>query len=355
MTAENKYQLNRRAVLLAGGAVAIAACTPAMTFAQAEVSDPAVLSARLQDLRSIREIKRLQHIWGHHAEAGRWADMAALFTASGSWTDGSRTVEGPAAIRDFLRMSMGSGNASLAPTQLNLRLFLTPVITLADDGRSARGRWHEVAMTGETGKSADWAGGIHVIDYVREGSAWKIARMHYHPQYAGPYAEGWRSVAPLVGKVAYHYTPDQAGTPVPRARSAAALPAAELAAGADLLLASSLVQNLVAAYGFYLDRQMHEDIADLFAPDGSIEIAGTGSWSGRAGILTALRTFGDPGLDTGELNDRPQLMPVVTVAADGRSATLRNIEIGMTGRHGGETFWSATVQEFDLARGDDGK
>src|SRR5690606_3276745 len=173
--------------------------------------------------------------------------------------------------------------------------------------------------------------------------------------YAGPYAEGWRSVAPLVGKVAYHYTPDQAGTPVPRARSAAALPAAELAAGADLLLASSLVQNLVAAYGFYLDRQMHEDIADLFAPDGSIEIAGTGSWSGRAGILTALRTFGDPGLDTGELNDRPQLMPVVTVAADGRSATLRNIEIGMTGRHGGETFWSATVQEFDLARGDDGK
>ena len=353
MNAKNGWQLGRRAVLLTGGAVAIAACTPALTFAQEDVADAGVLTARLQDLRSIREIKRLQHIWGHHAEAGRWADMAELFAAGGSWTDGSRTIEGQSALRDFLRASMGSGNEPLAPGQLNLRLFLTPVITLADDGRSARGRWHEVAMTGQTGKSADWAGGIHVIDYVREGSNWKIARMHYHPQYAGPYVDGWRSVAPLVGKVAYHYTPDQAGTPVPRARSATALPSPELSAGADLVLASSMVQNLVAAYGFYLDRQMHEDIADLFTPEGALAIAGTGNWTGREGILAGLRTFGDPGLDTGELNDRPQLMPVVTVAADGRSATLRNIEIGMTGRHGGETFWSATVQEFDLARGDD--
>src|SRR5690606_21638996 len=152
MNAKSRWQLSRRAVLLASGAVAIAACTPALTFAQEDVADPGVLTARLQDLRSIREIKRLQHTWGHHAEAGRWGDMAALFAAGGSWTDGSRTVEGPATLRDFLRASMGSGNEPLASGQLNLRLFLTPVITLADDGRSARGRWHEVAMTGEMGK-----------------------------------------------------------------------------------------------------------------------------------------------------------------------------------------------------------
>src|SRR5690606_1707440 len=47
-------------------------------------------------------------------------------------------------------------------------------------------------------------------------------------------------------------------------------------------------------------------------------------------------------------------MPVVTIAPDGRSARLRNGEVGMTGRHRGETLWSATVQEVELARGADG-
>ena len=355
MNAQSRYRFSRRAVLLTGGAALVGGLIARPGLAQSPTArSDAELTARLQDLRSLREIRGLQHSWGHLAEGGRWSDMAALFASAGVWTDGSRTVEGPAAIGAFLRDTMGGGSDGLPPGRLNLRLFLTPVITLADDGRTARGRWHEVAMTGQTGASADWAGGIHVVDYVRDGSGWKIARMHYHPQYAGGYEEGWRSVAPLVGKVAYHYTPDQAGTPVPRGRSAEALPANELAAGADLVLASSLAQNLVAAYGFYLDRQMHQDIADLFTTDGSIEIAGSGRKSGRDGVLEALRTFGEPDLDEGELNDRPQLMPVVNVAADGRSARLRNIEIGMTGRHGGETFWSATVQEFDLVRGDDG-
>jgi hypothetical protein len=340
-------------MLLAGGSAVLAGCAGgalATTPAGA-----AGLTARLEDIRSIREIKRLQHLWGHYADAGQWGEMAALFRPEGVWTDGGRTVSGQGAIGAFLRETMGGGAEGLAADRLNLRLFLTSVITLAADGMSARGRWHEVAMTGEAGSSADWAGGIHVIDYVRADGGWRIARMHYHPQFAGSYEDGWRSVAPLVPKVPYHYTPDQAGTPVPRGRVESGAPGGgDLAAGAELLMAASTAQNLMAAYGFYLDRQMHGDIADLFTNDGTIDIAGVGRWSGREGVLAALRTFGEPELDAGELNDRPQLMPVVTVAPDGRSASLRNIEIGMTGRHRGETFWSAAVQEFDFALGADG-
>lgn len=349
--------LSRRAILLAGGALAIAGCAArAQVGAPPKAGHAAELTARLEDIRSLREIKRLQHLWGHYADAGQWAEMAGLFTASGVWTDGGATISGHGDIEALLGQQMGGGAHSLAADRINLRLFMTPVITLAPDGQSARGRWHEVAMTGQAAASAQWAGGIHVIDYVREGGAWKIARMHYHPQFAGPYDGGWRSAAALVGKVAYHYTPDQAGTPVPRGRMAASpLAQGELAAGAELLMAASLAENLVAAFGFYLDRQMHDDIADLFADGGSIDIAGAGRWAGREGILSALRTFGTPGLEHGELNDRPQLMPVVTAMPDGRTASVRTIEIGMTGRHKGETFWSAAVQEFDLSKAADGK
>jgi hypothetical protein len=353
MSGHPDWRFTRRAMLLAGGAAVLAGCVGG-TLATAPVG-AAGLTARLEDISSIREIKRLQHLWGHYADAGQWGEMAALFGPEGVWTDGSRTVSGQGAIGAFLRETMGGGAEGLAADRLNLRLFLTPVITLAADGMSARGRWHEVAMTGGAGSSADWAGGIHVIDYVRADGGWRIARMHYRPQFAGSYEDGWRSVASLVPKVPYHYTPDQAGTPVPRGRIAANAPGGgDLAAGAELLMAASTAQNLMAAYGFYLDRQMHGDIADLFTSDGTIDIAGIGRWLGREGVLAALRTFGEPELDAGELNDRPQLMPVVTVAPDGRSASLRNVEIGMTGRHRGETFWSAAVQEFDFALGADG-
>lgn len=348
-------EFSRRALLLGSGAMVLGGCAARALGGSPASAEAAELTARLEDLRSLREIKRLQHLWGHYADAGQWAAMADLFHDGGSWTDGERSVSGKAAIRALLAEQMGGTDGPLAADRLNLHLFMTPVITLAADGRTARGRWHEVAMTGQAGVAADWAGGIHVIDYAREPGGWKIARMHYHPQYAGSYAAGWRSVAPLVGKVDYHYTADEAGLPIPRGRKAAsAANAGELAAGAELLLAASTVENLVAAFGFYLDRQMHQDIADLFASDGEIDIAGQGRWSGREGVLAALAIFGAPDLDAGELNDRPQLMPVVTVAADGASATLRNIEVGMTGRHAGATFWSAAVQEFTFSRDVDG-
>jgi len=349
----NGAVLSRRSLLLAGGAALAAGmvggCARPGPGAESMPQDDAALAGWAQHLASVAGIKRLQHSWSHHADAGQWGEMAALFTAGGVWADGEREVAGQGAIRAYLRETMGGGGEGLAPDRLNLRLFMSPVITLSPDGRRATGRWHEVAMTGEAGRSAQWAGGIHVIDYVEDGGDWRIERMRYYPQYSGPYDGGWRSVAPLVPKVPYHYTPDEAGRPVRRDRAVAAVPdGGTIAARAQHLLAASEVQNLVAGFGFYLDRLMHNDVADLFTDAAAVDVAGVGRWTGRDGVLAWLGTFGGDGLKKGELNDRPQLVPVVDVSPDGRTATLRNIEIGMTGDHGGETFWSAAVQEFDL-------
>jgi len=355
----NGSSFTRRALLMAGGTtlaggLVVGCAGQAGLGAAAMPADDAALAGWAEDLAAVRSIKRLQHSWSHYADAGQWSDMAGLFTSGGIWTDGTREVAGQDAIRSLLRETMGGGAEGLAADRLNLRLFLSPVITLSSDGRKATGRWHEVAMTGRAGESAAWAGGIHVIDYVEDAGQWGIARMHYHPQYAGSFAEGWRSVAALVPKVPYHYTPDQAGRPVSRTRAAAQVPArTAIAAEAQLLLAASEVQNLQAAYGFYLDRLMLQDMADLFTGNATVDVAGVGQWTGREEILAWLRSFGDEGLSRGELNDRPQLMPVVNVAADGRTASVRNIELGMSGQHAGETFWSAAVQEFDLVRGED--
>jgi hypothetical protein len=352
---ERPRLLTSRRHLLAGGA-ALLIVAPAWTKAFARgKSDDRRLAAQLADIRSVREIKRLQHMWGHLADAGQWRAMAALFTADGLWTDGSRQVSGRDAITAFLRQDMGGGQDDPQPGRLNLRFFLSPVITLAADGRSGTGRWHEVAMTGEAGQRADRAGGIHVVDYALTAEGWRIARMHYHPQFSGPYADGWRSVAQTVPLVPFHYTPDQAGAPVPLAReAAAALPGPALRAQADQLLAGSAAQNLQAAFGYYLDRKLYDDIVDLFADDGVVDIAGVGRFSGKAGVRRMLARFGAAGLATGEVNDRPQLMPVVTVDATGRQASVRSYELGMTGHHQGTSFWSAAINRFTVKQGADG-
>lgn len=356
MTGRMGLSATRRGILLAGGTLLLAGCAGSAGLPLAASSaEGAALTARLADVGAVREIKRLQHIWGHLADTGQWADMAALFTDDGVWTDGTNSFSGRASVEGHLRSTMGSGVDGLDAGKLNIRLFLSPVITLSPDGNSARGRWHEVAMTGENGKSADWAGGINIIDYSRTPRGWKIRKMRYHAQYAGPYSKGWNHVQTIVPMVPYHYTPDQAGTPWPAAREAAiAKPDEVLNAEAEQLLIASTVQNLQAAYGFYLDRKLYADMVDLFTTDAVVDVAGVGQYRGKTSIRRGLNRFGNEGLGHGELNDRPQLMPVVTVSADGASASLRNVEIGMTGQHAGETFWSAAIQEFSFTKGADG-
>lgn len=341
-------EVSRRA-LLAAGAAAGTLWTMRAAAADPEPDMLGRLEARAVGTRALREIKRLQHAWAHYAEAGQWREIAGLMARDGVVVLPSSTVTGREAVHAHLRDTMGEGQDGLPADRLNIRLFLSPVITLAPDGRSARGRWHEVAMTGHYGRSAQWAGGIHENVYVLEDGVWKISRLHYHPQFAGPYERGWRNLAASTPLVPYHYDPAGAGTPVPPALTVTPGEGDERARlerldrEAETLLAASAVQNLQAAYGFYVDRKMWDDVADLFAPEATLE-TGEGSVRGRDAIRDR---FGAAGLSHGELNEHPQLMPIVTVAADGRTARLRGIEVAMTGRHGGESFWTVSVHDND--------
>ena len=320
-----------------------------------QAQDLAIETAKLEDLRTIREIKLLQARWGHLAMGGDWHGMAELADERAVLAMRYGEIGGRGGIEAWLKTTQGEGVVGMPAGRFNLRLYLSPVITLASDGQSATGRWHEIAMTAQQGKAGHWQGVTHVIDYRRTDEGWRITRIRPYEHFAGPYDGGWIHDADTLERAPYHYTADQAGSLLPERRAATALSQNEIAEQASLLLRQSEAQNLVSAYGYYLDRGLYDDVVDLFADDATIEVGGQGSWSGKAGVRAFLTRFGAPGLDEGELNDRPQLMPMVTVAADGRSALVRNVEIGMTGQHGGEGYWSATMQTFLLRLGEDGK
>jgi len=319
----------------------------------------AALYADALNAQSVRDVKRLQHAFAHYAEAGDWRAMASLFSADGKYVSGDAEVAGADALYALFRDDMGGGQDELAPDRLNVRLFLSPVVTLSADGESAKGRWHEVAMLGKFGEEAFWKGGIYENDYVLEDGVWKIATLHYYPQYAGPYEGGWRNVADVVPLTPYHYTPDEAGAPAPKAPEAAEAgdrTAADLVSGADAIAAALIdegeVQNLQAAYGYYVDRKMWSDVADLFAEGATYDVAGEGLYQGREAIRARFTSLGEIGLKEGEVNDHLQLDPVVTLAPGGETATIRGFELQMTGQHGGASAWAFGIFENGYVKED---
>ena len=322
-------------------------------------NDAALETARVEDLRSIREIKNLQATWGHLAFHGAFPAMASLLTHDVELVQADGVISGPGAVESWLRETQGGGSGNggsgdaLGPGVLNARIFLSPVITLGPDGQSATARWHEVAMTGRSGANAGWQGLTHVIDYRLDRGMWRIARIRPYAHFAGTHAEGWSHDAETLERAPYHYTPDEAGRILTGRRAAQPMTEGQLAAQADALLDQSHALNLVNAYGYYLDRGLYDDIVDLLADDATIDVAGQGRWIGDDGARRYLLRFGAPGLDQGELNDRPLLMPKTTFLADGQ-IEIMTIELGMTGQHGGAGQWSISTQTFRLREGDDG-
>ena len=289
------------------------------------------LSVGVDNVEAIRAVKVLQYAYAQYIEQGRWKDARALFA------DG--------AVAQFGSPADG-GKEGLADGRLNLRVVLSPVINLSADGMHAKGRWHEVALLGEFGKSARWEGGIYENDYVLEKGVWKIASLHYYPQYAGPYESGWRSLPQASAVVPYHYDARSAGMPIPeeardskRVKLQQSLPAlaahlVHLEQRVQRLNDAAEVQNLQHACGYYADRKLWEDVADLFIPQNRAEI---------------LRGSGAAGLHRGELNDHLQLETIVNVAPDGRIAHTRGIQLGMTSSDGSGQ-WSESLYDGEYVK-----
>jgi hypothetical protein len=83
------------------------------------------------------------------------------------------------------------------------------------------------------------------------------------------------------------------------------------------------IENLQAYFGYYFDKGLWGDVADLFAANGSFEYGQRGVYIGQQRIRRALLLFGPEELGEGWLNNHMMLQPIITVAPDGRTATGR--------------------------------
>jgi hypothetical protein len=119
-----------------------------------------------------------------------------------------------------------------------------------------------------------------------------------------------------------------------------------------LLQDSNAIENLQHAYGYYVDKALWDEVANLFTDDGSIEIGLDGVYVTKPRVREYLYALGGgrQGLAAGELNEHMQVMPVITVAPDGLTAKARWRAILMTGELGGEAFWGEGPYENEYVK-----
>ena len=218
----------------------------------------AALDAFARDVdrtQSVRAVKHLQSSYAQYAQYGLWQEVGALFSSDGSFVfDGSvkpaETAKGAAAIASFLRQRYGGGKEGMTADGLSAMMIDSPVVNLTAQGDAATARWQALIFHGHGG-AARIEGGIFVNDYVREDGVWKIRVAHYHPQFDGPYEEGWTNWGggdlPVIPK---HFDTDTAGVPIPPPVGTAPRPRvtlAELQRQVDVMNEQDRILNLQSA------------------------------------------------------------------------------------------------------------
>jgi hypothetical protein len=345
-----------------------------------------VLSEEVQLLRDQDDIENLQRIYGYYVDKGMWTQAADLFADEGEYEiDGRGSFVGKERVLTYLR---GIGAEFPQAGRLFDQMQLQPIVHVAPDGKSARGRWRIFSQAAESGRFHEWGVGIAENEYVKDHGVWKIRKIHYFPTMYTPYADGWGKTVRTSGGFeptlapdhpaksaresldglsipAFHYPNPVTGAPLyPHASAESAgapllssIEAMEqVADGVEhrlgLLEDFAQLENLQMRYGYYLATLEWDRLAQLFASDGNIEIALRGAYIGRASIRRSLNLYGEPGVHEGNLHNHMQFQPVIHVADDGKTARVRARAFSMMGNYGKAGMWMGGIYENQFVKED---
>jgi hypothetical protein len=144
----------------------------------------------------------------------------------------------------------------------------------------------------------------------------------------------------------------KSSAPAHAASDSRAAQIAELERRLDRIKDSNDIKRLQRAYGYYLDKGQYSELADLFAPDASVEYQNEGVYVGQRRIREYLRHFGNnrDGLAEGQINNHLQLQAVVHVAPDGKTAKGRWRTLSQTGQYKQRASWGEGPYEIEYVK-----
>jgi hypothetical protein len=156
----------------------------------------AAIEQRSTRVADINEIENLQRSYGYYTDKMLWDHVVDLFAEDATMEIGESGVYvGKESIRRYL-YSLTDGEQGPFEGVLYNHLQLQPIVTIADDGLTAQGRWRAFLLTGEhgSGSGGHWGEGPYENEYVKEDGVWKISKLHWFATFIAPYEGGWLDV-----------------------------------------------------------------------------------------------------------------------------------------------------------------
>ncbi len=143
---------------------------------------------QIQTLQDIEDIKRLQCAYGYYLEHWMGPEIIDCFSnrsdVCGTFVEGTYT--GPEGIRRYF------GRAKeISPQMHHMVMQVSPVITVAPDGKTAMGRWYgygTIMMEATRPLNPMYMHVIYEMEYVKEDGIWKILKLQLCMNYA--YTQG---------------------------------------------------------------------------------------------------------------------------------------------------------------------
>jgi hypothetical protein len=153
----------------------------------------AAIERRAERIADINSIENLQRSYGYYVDKMLWEHVLDLFTDDATMEIGlSGVYVGKDSIRRHL-YSLSGGAQGPIEGVLYDHLQLQPIVTVADDGLTAKGRWRAWILTGTygSGSGGNWGEGPYENEYAKEDGVWKISKLHWYATYYVPYEGGW--------------------------------------------------------------------------------------------------------------------------------------------------------------------
>ena len=165
----------------------------------------AALEKRVTELEDTAAIRRLHWAYGYYIDFNRPDEVAELFAEDGSVVFLSGEYVGHAGVKrlygDWIAGRFTGGKPGPVNGLLLDHFQMQDIVTIAEDGLTAKGRFHGILLGGWHDDFQDtreeimpqqfMEAGIYENDYVKVDGVWKIKRLDYMMQWQGDYENGW--------------------------------------------------------------------------------------------------------------------------------------------------------------------
>ena len=171
------------------------------------------LETEVTRLEDIQEIEDLERIYGYYFDTRQMDKIFYLFSEQ------TESVEieshgqflGKEGVRKMYLQAVGGGQRTVDPTKParprgtigggTTIIQIGGVITLAPDGKNAKGRWHTwLAETFPFGgvMGQYWLHGYYENEFIKENGKWLFKKLYWNTTFYTRFETGWL-VQPLVG------------------------------------------------------------------------------------------------------------------------------------------------------------